>query len=626
MITRHPLNGKFLIYGRVSTPSDEQKNSLSVQTTETDDFSLFDDFKASYGYTCYGVYSDDSSGTTDNRKDYQEMLTFLGVERKEVVTGRNLPTGNIKRKRHYVYEVNEDTLNHVKNELNINYICCKNTARWTREGDFKLIQILRNNGIYLYFKDESIDTYFTDTDALLGIVQSLDRNKSQDTSKKVKSGFEASIKLGKIRTNATIYGYELITRTVNQPAILRPIPEEMKVVRLIFDLYLGKCPDVGYQKMGSRQIRNYLEQKGIVTRIKTTREGKTFGGIPFSVSSIKHILQNEKYCGCVSTVKKWDSGEVFNHKSPRYIHDYDIKPSEYIEGPHPITQEEYLEARELCSNRSSKTSQRGRNTGNSIYFGKIRCGECGSWYIQNGDTNSKGEYVKKMNCGTKKKRGLSACSNPNITFTEIQKRYEEFSKTFSDYLTLQVKQQRRDLLMYLYAFFTYYFVDNEKQVQEAQKELNEAQNLYDEILVQRVGLGFNAQKVLNERIETAATQIISIKEQIENIYKQTESLRPYIDRLIVALRNCDNIDTTRTYTVDEIKRFDIVMVAFADGTYQWELKFEDYNEFLNKLPEIGVDLNLYMFDDRFYMKDEELNEHLKAYYAQYGTTGKQIYF
>lgn len=626
MITRHPLNGKFIIYGRVSTTSDDQKNSLHVQTTETDDFSMFDDFKTSYGYTCYAVYSDDSSGTTDNRKDYQEMLTFLGIERKEVVTGRNLPTGNVKRKKHYVYEVNEDTINYVKDTLHINYICCKNTARWTREGDFKLIQILRNNGIYLYFKDESIDTYFTDTDALLGIVQSLDRNKSQDTSKKVKSGLEASIKLGKVRTNTTIYGYELITRTVNQPTMLKPISDEMKVVRLIFDLYLGKCKECNYQKMGSRQITNYLEKMGIKTRTRTTKTGKQIGGVPFSVSSIKRILQNEKYCGCVSTVKKWDSGEVFNHKSPKYLPDYDIKPSEYIKGPYPITQEEYLEARKLCSERSNKTSQRGRNTGNSIYFGKIRCGECGSWYNQNGDYDSKGNYIKKMNCGTKKKSGLSACSNPNLTFTTIQKRYEEFSSEFSDFLTIQVKQQRRELLMYLYAFFTYYFVDNEKKVIEYQKELNELQNIYDEMLIQRVGLGINTQKVLNERLELVSTKIIEIKENISNVYKQTESLRPYIDRILVALKNCDSIDISKHYTVEEIKRFDIIMITYADGTYFWELKFEDYNEFINKFPDIGFDLSLYLSDERFEISDKQLNKELKKYYALYGSTGKQFYF
>ena len=167
-------------------------------------------------------------------------------------------------------------------------------------------------------------------------------------------------------------------------------------------------------------------------------------------------------------------------------------------------------------------------------------------------------------------------------------------------------------------------IDHEKILHDIDLELNENQKLYDEILVQRVGLGFNAQRVLSERLETVATKILALKEQREDVYKQTESLRPYIDRLIVALRNCESIDTTRTYTVDEIKRFDIVMVTYPDS-YHWEMNFEEYDEFLKKMPDIGVDLNLYMFDDRFYIPDDEMNEKLKQYYTAYGVTGKLIY-
>ena len=97
MFVKHPMNGKFIKYGRVSTGSDEQHNSLMVQTADDDDFSFYEEFKRNYNYSCYAVYSDEASGTTDNRKGYQEMLFFLGIERKEVTTSRSLPTGNVKR-------------------------------------------------------------------------------------------------------------------------------------------------------------------------------------------------------------------------------------------------------------------------------------------------------------------------------------------------------------------------------------------------------------------------------------------------------------------------------------------------------------------------------------------------
>ena len=219
MFIEHLRNGKCLIYGRVSTQSEDQSNSLNVQTLETDDFSMYDEFKIQHGYETYAIYSDDTSGTTDNRKGYQDMLYFLGVERKEVSTDRKLPTGNVRIKKHYVYDINEETVKYVRDELKINYILCKNTSRWTRRGDFDLIQILRNNGIYIYFKDEGIDTYNVDTDTLLGIIQRLDRNKSQDTSKKVKSGMEVSLRLGRIKTNTFIYGFKVIPQKNNNSSL-----------------------------------------------------------------------------------------------------------------------------------------------------------------------------------------------------------------------------------------------------------------------------------------------------------------------------------------------------------------------------------------------------------------------
>lgn len=137
---------------------------------------------------------------TENDNLTNEELKFLGIEQKILYTDDTLPTGNKKKQKHYVYNINQSTLENVKNNLKINYILCKNTSRWTRRGNQELIYTLRANGIYIYFKDENIDTFNRESDTLLGIIQQLDRNKSIDTSKKVKSGFEASIKLKKIRT------------------------------------------------------------------------------------------------------------------------------------------------------------------------------------------------------------------------------------------------------------------------------------------------------------------------------------------------------------------------------------------------------------------------------------------
>lgn len=613
MFSEHLKNGKCIIYGRVSTQSEEQSNSLNVQTLETDDFSMFDDFKIRYGYETYSIYSDDTSGTTDSRKGYQDMLYFLGIERKEINTNRKLPTGNIKQKKHYVYDVNDDTVEYVRDKLKINYILCKNTSRWTRRGDFDLIQILRNNGIYIYFKDENIDTFNYDTDTLLGIIQKLDRNKSQDTSKKVKSGMEVSIKLGRVKTNNFIYGYEVIQQKNNNSSLLKAIPEEAEVIKLIFKLYTEDL-------LGTRQIANKLAEKGITTRIKETRKGKTIGGKSFSISSIKRIIQNEKYCGYINIEKKWNTGEVFNNISPQKIYGYKIRKSEYIEPI--ISYETFVKAQEICKERSDKTSERGRYTGNSIYLHKIKCDICGAWFSQNGEKNAKGEYIKKMNCSNKKRKGLSYCNADNISFIEIEKEYQKLQKNFSLFLETQIHSHKTTLLYILLALFELYFNSNETTIKQIKEDIKVYNDLYDALLLQRIGLQptSNAYRLLAERMEETSTSVFEYKNKLDKIYKYKDTLRPYINRLLNALEILTKIDTKKEYTIEEIKEFDIILYV-GKGCNRFELQIENYNDFLTAYEEIPDFVNCYMVKCNIF----ELNELLKKYYNEYESKN-QYYF
>jgi len=605
MLYEHHTNGKCLVYGRVSTQSEEQSNSLMVQTMETDDFSMFDEFKQKYAYQTYAVYSDDTSGTTDNRKGYQDMLYFLGIERKEVTTNRKLPTGNMKLNKHYVYDVNKDTVTYVRDTLKIDYILCKNTSRWTRRGDFDLIQILRNNGIYIYFSDEGIDTFNLDSDTLLGIIQKLDRSKSTDTSKKVKGGMQSSIRLGRIRTNTFIYGFNVVPQENNESSHLVPIPEEAEVVKLIFKLYTEDM-------LGSRQIANKLNDMGVKTREKTTKKGKTIGGIPFSVSSIKRILQNEKYCGYINVEKRWETGEVFNNISPKRIYGYKIKKCDYIE---PIVSyETFMKAQEICETRSDKGSERGRNTGNSIYLHKIKCAVCGGWFSQNGEKNCKGEYIKKMNCGNKKRKGLKYCDADNISFTEIEKKYAELSENFEQFLNIEIKRNKKELLYILLALFELYYNSQETNINHLQDEIKEYNNLYDNLLMQRIGLAptSNTYRLLAERLENVSSVVIKLQEQLEKIYKYKDNIRPYINRLLDSLDILTKIDTKKKYTIEEIKNFDIILFV-GKGTQYFEMQIENYNEFYTAFDDVPDFVSTYMFRNTI----TEVNEFLEHYYEMY---------
>lgn len=178
-------------------------------------------------------------------------------------------------------------------------------------------------------------------------------------------------------------------------------------------------------------------------------------------------------------------------------------------------------------------------------------------------------------------------------------------------------KQKRTLLLFLFVLFEYYFVDKDKQIKEIKENIAKAQEAYDQLLVQRAGLGVNAQRILNERLESVSTQIIAEQEKLGDVYKSTDRFRPLIDRLLNALHTCYSIDITRAYTAEEIKQFDIRMITFPDE-YKWEMQFENFQDFLDAEPYIAEDLSLYLNDERFYMTNEELNKRLKEYYGQYG--------
>lgn len=621
----HPTNGKCLIYGRVSTESELQENSLKVQTMDNEDFSFFDDFKRKYNYETYAIYNDESSGTTENREDFQNMLKFLGIEQKILYTDDTLPTGNKKKQKHYVYNINQSTLENVKNNLKINYILCKNTSRWTRRGNQELIYTLRTNGIYIYFKDENIDTFNRESDTLLGIIQQLDRNKSIDTSKKVKSGFEASIKLKKIRTNSFIYGYELIENK-NSPSQLKPIPEESKIVREIFRLYTGFYKDKNGKELyyGSRQIKNILDERGIKTRIKTTKKGKKIGGVPFSISSIKRILQNEKYCGYVNTEKKWQRGELFTEKASKKLYGYTIDKCDYILEP-IIDLQMFLKAERICRERSEKNSKRGRNTGHSIYSKKIMCGICNEWYSQNGEKNKNGEYIKKMNCSNKKKNGLKVCNNNNLSFKEIERRYKELQENFESFIKIEKWKQKKELLFILIPIFEYYFSSSEEQIEELKIKITDINTLADELMIQRIGLTPSALTLYNDRLNALAEEREKLLKELDYIYKYYDKIRPFIDNILNALETLEKLDETKKVSIEDLLNYDIIMINYYDK-YEWKIKLISLEETYNFFEDIGIDVNLYMGNyEKYDPTKEELNKMLSKFYKEY-KANKEYYF
>ena len=243
-----------------------------------------------------------------------------------------------------------------------------------------------------------------------------DEEESKDKSLKVRSGMAEGAKKGMVKTNGRLFGYNYI-QSENR---LEIIPEEAEIIKIIYELYNAD--------KGIRQILNYLNEHNLFTRT----------GKPFCKSTVRRILDNEKYTGCNNPLK-WDTGIVMQKNSYAKIRDeYKVINSDKI--PAIISKEIFDQCKSKLEAKVSFLTQKGIYKGVSKYSGLIYCGKCGKPYYCNRD---KGRVF--YNCGTKKMLGIKACDNPNINQDDLDKYFETqanggFAKSFE--LTKSISIQK----------------------------------------------------------------------------------------------------------------------------------------------------------------------------------------
>ncbi len=145
------------------------------------------------------------------------------------------------------------------------------------------------------------------------------------------------------------YGYK-IEEIKNPPVV---IPEQAKIVKLIFDKFLNGW---SYYK-----ITKYLnEEMGVKTQV----------GYDFTSTRVKYIINNPMYCGLL----RWNMRDSANGYAIK-------KESEWItaDGMHePIIDLEIFEKAQVRVSKFRKHSRPPEMTSDNIFSGLLRCGACGS--------------------------------------------------------------------------------------------------------------------------------------------------------------------------------------------------------------------------------------------------------
>ena len=436
------MDKKIAIYCRVSTDKEDQLNSLENQKL------IFLEKIENDKDTIYGIYADEGlSGTKlNNRKEFNKMLEAAGIDVIESIAEKVLPNGNLDKR------VKRKSVNFVLSDRVplFNYIYVKNTSRFARNTlSYDIVCKLRQKNVHIYFLEQNIDTSSYSQDLLLQLWQVFDANDSRDKSSKVITGLRQSAKNNVIHTNKRIYGYNYneIDNSLTQ------VPEEAEVIKYIYLLY--------YQGFGVRQIINKCNEKGYYTR-----DGKEFGK-----TTIKRILDNEKYCG-LNQMLKWDSGVVFAKESyPKIREGYTAVPNDRIEAI--ISPELFYKCRDIRLSKVNSEVSRGIYNGVSLYAGKVHCAKCKSIYISDKDKN-KDSIREFYRCKTKKLKGVSSCNSRNIKKSELDELIERdynnkvLERIYKD--TLSLLEQQKEHLRYIF------IQDNTERIKNIKNKINILKN------------------------------------------------------------------------------------------------------------------------------------------------------
>lgn len=461
-------------YARVSTDMEDQQTSYAAQC---DYYTNYIQSRPDWEFVA--LYSDEgiSATSTRHRTGFNQMI-------EDALAGK------------------------------IDLIITKSVSRFARNtvDSLSTIRKLKDNGTECYFEKENIWTFDSKGELLITIMSSLAQEESRSISENCTWGMRKRFADGKVTVPfGRFLGYDR-----GEDGNLIVNEEQAKIVRRIYGLFLqGRSP---------YQIAKLLTEEGV-----PTPGGKKIWG----KAVIQSILTNEKYKGdallqkvyttdFLSKKKKKNEGEV-----PQY----------YVEGNHEaIIDPVVFDNVQILM--QSRDGGKNRNSCVSIFSGKIKCGDCGSWYGSK-VWHSNDKYRKVIWQCNHKFDGGKKCVTPHLDEESIKQRFikalniigkekalifagfEEIKDTAFETGTLEMEAGRLNEEMNVTAELIQKCIDENAHVAQDQTEYAKR---YD-ALAER----FDKAKAQLDQIQAAITQKQAQRKMMENFMAELRRLPDVID-------------------------------------------------------------------------------------------------
>ena len=339
-------------YCRVSTEEEEQLSSYEAQCEY-----YTDKIMSNKEWTMAGIFADEGiTGTsTKKRTEFLRMIRLCKQKKIDMIL-----TKSIQR--------------FARNTLD-----CINYTR-----------ILRDLGIGVFFEKENLDSLPPESEFMITMYGALAQSESESISGNIRRGRQMHAKVGTLKVPChRLYGYKK-----DADGKFYIIPEQAEVVQEIYERYKDGA--------SLRDLKDWLEGNHIKTVLGTEE---------WSVSSIKGILTNEKYCGDVLLQKTFCTDVI----SKKIVKNVGQMTQYYMPDHHEgiVSREQYNAVKAEMARRSalrspSKTAVTGRSCYTSKYAlsDRLVCGECGTLYRRCTWTSLGRKYpvwrcMSRLNYGTK---------------------------------------------------------------------------------------------------------------------------------------------------------------------------------------------------------------------------------
>lgn len=499
-------------YCRVSTEEEEQQSSYEAQCSY-----YTDKIMTNPEWTMAGIFADEGiTGTsTKKRDDFNRMI-------------RKCKKGKI------------------------NLILTKSISRFARNtlDTIKYTRMLRAMGIGIYFEKENINTLDMDSEMLITMLGAFAQAESESISRNVAWGKRKAMLDGKVFVNFNqLYGYYLDED--GSPGINE---DEASVVRFMYSQYLYG---------GSlRIIRDKLDEAG-VPNLK--------GEPGWSISTIKSILTNERYCGDVLGQKTYTES-VIGGKSRKNNGEL---PQVLIQNNHPgiVSREVFYAVQEEMKRRTAARSPSTKSaTGRTSYASKyalserLVCGECGTLY-RRCTWNIRGKKKIVWRCVSRLDHGTKYCKqSPTMEETVLQTAIMESINTSMDSKGKLVQDITDGIILMLKP------KENAEvtlgEVKRRIKELNaEFYRLFDEE---------DSEKTHEDRFSEITKELADLKRQQEEIAAQLRNNQGVQNRMNRLTSATERMEHHLTQWDEEIVRqmihmvevisADRIRVVLTDGT------------------------------------------------------------